>query len=208
MNAATGATFGQAGMLPFVEMTPHYSYILPKRKVSSSVLGNAFGMAESAALVSNPGKPASFLMAVDRCLKSTDRAGLYQALEQIDPAMESWTRPTLSEFSRGLSRDNRDYTLQLLHSSPSSRMMYLLGWLFPCVPESGGGYDPESPALKETCRNLFLMSGIGSPILIDELFPKGTLPSDIQTDYFRSMTLQTQIHSADAVAVTAMGCGA
>ena len=62
--------------------------------------------------------------------------------------------------------------------------------------------------MKETCRNLFILAGIGKPIGVDELFPANFLPGDIKSDYFKPMTLNSQIHSADSAAVTALVCGA
>ena len=209
LNAASGATFGQAGMLPLVELMPHYSFILPKRKLSSSVMGNILGMAESGALVASPSKEVAFLSAVDKSLKAADRPGLMKA--QVPVMMESMSvldRAHTVKILRGLAKDNREYVLQLLNASPSSRFAELLSWLFPCTPESGGGHDSGASAMKETCRNLFILAGIGKPIGVDELFPANFLPGDIKSDYFKPMTLNSQIHSADSAAVTALVCGA
>ena len=69
VNFASGGAYGQAVMLPFVDLAPHYSFILPKRKLSTNVLGHAFGLAESSALVSAPSSAVGFLGAVGRALK-------------------------------------------------------------------------------------------------------------------------------------------
>ena len=54
----------------------------------------------------------------------------------------------------------------------------------------------------------FVLAGIGKPVEVDGLFPVGFLPVDIKSDYFKPMTLNSQIHSADSAAVTALVCGA
>ena len=209
LNAASGATFGQAGMLPLVELMPHYSFILPKRKLSSSVMGNILGMAESGALVASPSKEVAFLSAVDKSLKAADRPGLMKA--QVPVMMESMSvldRAHTVKILRGLAKDNREYVLQLLNASPSSRFAELLSWLFPCTPESGGAMIQVHQPWRKHAGISFILAGIGKPIGVDELFPANFLPGDIKSDYFKPMTLNSQIHSADSAAVTALVCGA